>query len=288
MVPEFNDVCFTGKIGEYYLVNTQFGVHLIEILNKKGNAKSVKYAVINRKVTPSENTETEIYTLAAKFLNEAKNRDFKTAINNNNLSSRNANGINKMDYNIAGIGDNREIIKWIYGNESNIGSLKMFETTNQFIVAMLSNITEEGYQNIDDIYAEVEFKLRKKTKGKIITDQILKLNTESIEKIASSLDLEIKSLANYKITSSNLPGIGLEPEVSGKIFGLDKNTLSYPITGNNGVFVFYIDNDFPPTSDDVASVQSRLQNNLQVRTERESFDALKDNSYIFDNRFQFY
>jgi len=119
-------------------------------------------------------------------------------------------------------------------------------------------------------------------------DQIATLNSKSIENLAASLDLEIKSLANYKIISSNLPGIGLEPELSGEIFGLEKNTLSSPIIGNNGVFVFYIDNDFPPTSSYVESVQSRLQNNLQVRTERESFDALKDNSSIFDNRFQFY
>ena len=49
MVPEFNDACFSGKIGELQVVASQFGIHLIEVKKSK-SVKKVKIAFIDRNV----------------------------------------------------------------------------------------------------------------------------------------------------------------------------------------------------------------------------------------------
>ena len=46
MVTEFNEVCFTADKGDLTIVQSQFGIHLIEVTKKSGNVKNTQ--VVNR------------------------------------------------------------------------------------------------------------------------------------------------------------------------------------------------------------------------------------------------
>ena len=63
MVKQFNDVCFfKAEIGKIYSVATQFGVHLIEVTDKKyvNNEESVQVAYLSRKIDPTQETQDAV------------------------------------------------------------------------------------------------------------------------------------------------------------------------------------------------------------------------------------
>ena len=56
MVQPFNDACFNGKKGDMAIVISQFGVHLIEIMDKGVPSKQVQVAIVERKIELSQKT----------------------------------------------------------------------------------------------------------------------------------------------------------------------------------------------------------------------------------------
>ena len=67
MVPEFNDACFDGKVGEMVIVQTQFGYHLIEVLAQSEKVKKVQLARVVRKITPSNETFDAVFACLFDF-----------------------------------------------------------------------------------------------------------------------------------------------------------------------------------------------------------------------------
>lgn len=54
MVPTFNDACFNGKKGDLPIVTSQFGIHLIEIMDKSSGSKQIQVLTLERKIEPSQ------------------------------------------------------------------------------------------------------------------------------------------------------------------------------------------------------------------------------------------
>ena len=48
MVDLFNEVCFTSDIDELNIIETQFGVHLVQVMDKSKSIKKYKVAYIDR------------------------------------------------------------------------------------------------------------------------------------------------------------------------------------------------------------------------------------------------
>ncbi|MDP9041695.1 MAG: peptidylprolyl isomerase, partial [Bacteroidota bacterium] len=57
MVKEFGDFAFNGKKGEVKIVKTQFGYHLIEIVDQKNFEPAYKIAYFSRRIEPSQETD---------------------------------------------------------------------------------------------------------------------------------------------------------------------------------------------------------------------------------------
>jgi peptidyl-prolyl cis-trans isomerase D len=52
MVKEFNDVCFFGKKGDMEVVQTQFGYHVVEVLNQAKASMKVQVAILEKGYYP--------------------------------------------------------------------------------------------------------------------------------------------------------------------------------------------------------------------------------------------
>lgn len=156
MVNEFNEACFSANKGDLIVVNTQFGTHLIEVLNKSKSTEKYKVAFLDREVTFSNSTYQEIFTKAGKFAAENTNyEDFNTSLVSENLSKRVADDLQENTITIPGLESPRELVKWAY--ESNIGDVSdVFEFGDKIVVASLTSIKQEGLSDLDDVRAEVE------------------------------------------------------------------------------------------------------------------------------------
>ncbi|GAI61515.1 unnamed protein product, partial [marine sediment metagenome] len=61
MVKPFNDACFEGKKGDLTIAESQFGFHIIEILDQGTAVKKYKTGILDRKVEPGSLTYQNIY-----------------------------------------------------------------------------------------------------------------------------------------------------------------------------------------------------------------------------------
>ena len=57
MVAEFNDVCFSSKVGDLKIVSTQFGVHLIQMTGVSKQITKYKIVHLDKDVLPSSETK---------------------------------------------------------------------------------------------------------------------------------------------------------------------------------------------------------------------------------------
>ncbi|MGF1925482.1 MAG: peptidylprolyl isomerase, partial [Bacteroidia bacterium] len=76
MVPEFENASFNGKPGDYKIVKSQFGIHLINIQKQVGSSKVAKLAYIEKTLASSSKTKDAAYKKANAFLNEVKSNNF--------------------------------------------------------------------------------------------------------------------------------------------------------------------------------------------------------------------
>ena len=85
MVEEFNDACFNAKKGDLIIVKTQFGTHLIELLEKSKSTKKFEVAYLDRQITYSNTTYQNVFSRAGKFAAENSNYDqFNMSVSSQN------------------------------------------------------------------------------------------------------------------------------------------------------------------------------------------------------------
>ena len=114
MVKPFSDSCFYGEVGKIMQVPTQFGIHLIEVLEKSRNVKKVKVAYLSRNVEPSSETYQNVYSEAVRFagINNTYEK-FNTAIADQNLTKRYANDLTPSQKTITGLDQPRALIRCV-------------------------------------------------------------------------------------------------------------------------------------------------------------------------------
>ncbi len=290
--PFFNAGLHT-KVGHIKMVETRLGFHILKITDKPKPVKKVRVAIIDRSISPSNQTFQNIYIKASRFV--AKNHTeeaFEKAFMNEKLNKRTAKRVKKMDDRIPGINYPREIIRWAYNKKTEKGDVsKVFDVQGKYVVAMLKEIHHKGIKPLEQIKDQIKpFVLREKKADMIISKMNDALNsTKDINKLALELNKKVDTLDVIDFASYNIPGYGREMNVIGSIFSLKKGELSKPIKGENAVFVVVVD-DFTKVSDlnNYALYKNHFVNNFKSRVDREVYKALEDKAEIKDNRIKFY
>jgi peptidyl-prolyl cis-trans isomerase D len=296
MVKAFNDSCFSGSVGDIMLVETQFGNHIIEILEMTEPIKKVKIATIDRIIEPSSKTYAMIYAKANKFAGSNNSvESFESSATELGKVFREVPDLVEGEKTIVGLESPREVVRWAYKVEPGTVS-GPFELGNKFVVAVLTSIKDKGYATLEDIRTETEIDARKEKKANYVKAKIAENDDQNVDDLAFNLsannkefNLQVETAQNITFSSFNLAGIGREPSLIGHIYGSKKGVMSLPFKGNTGVFVFVIeDYTAAPAVEDLTAGQSRLGGTVQARVEYEVFNALKKNANIVDNRFKFY
>jgi peptidyl-prolyl cis-trans isomerase D len=289
MVKEFGDFVFNGKKGDIKIVKTQFGYHLIEILDQKNFEPAFKIAYFARRIEPSQETDQNASGLASQFAGE--NRDkaaFDASAKKVKLHAIAAPEIQPTDYNIPGIGSSRSLVRWAYG--AKLGEVsESFAIGDKYVVAVLTDINHKGTMSLNKARPMIEPILRNQKKAEIIKVKIGSAATlEAVAKVASQPISRVDSL---QFVSPYIPNVGAEPKVVGYSFDkqLVGKPLSSPVGGNEGVFVLKVENVSAKANYSVDLEQTR-QSMLQSQEsliQRTGTDALKKKAKIEDDRAKF-
>ena len=287
MVDSFNEACFTSKKGELKIVESQFGVHLIEVNILSKPIRKVKIASIDRFVEPSTETFNMYYTQAAQFAGKILNEKipFDTLVNKQNLLKRSDKKVSVNKQAIIGIPNSRELVKWL--NKSDVGNIsEVFQFDNMYVVAFLTKKHQEGYIPLSEIKEEITSLVIKENKLNYINSTT---KEQDLDGIAKSNNQVIVRGAVANMNDMTIQKVGYEPKLVGSVFGLKSSILSPPIKGKNAVFYFnVVSKDKNVSTNNTSQIKRDIKQADFANAQGAVYNVLKDNANVKDNRSEFY
>ncbi|MEZ0006036.1 peptidyl-prolyl cis-trans isomerase D [Flavobacterium sp. 28YEA47A] len=280
MVKPFNDFVFNSPIGKVGLVETEFGFHIVKVLDKRD---AIRLATIAQRIEPSEATSDDIFKKATKIEMEAKDKDFAVVVKPLGLTAASAN-VKALDENFGGFTNQRQAVRWAYDKKTSEGDVKRFNVPNGNLIVKLKKINEEGLMPISDAKAIVEPILKNQKKTEKIK-QIMKGAT--LEEAAKAANVSVATATDLTLQSPNLLGFGFEPKVVGTAFATAPNKVSELIEGRAGVFKLKTKSVAKaPAIKNYDAYTARLKAMSGASIGR-IIPALKDKAKIKDNRLDF-
>jgi len=291
MVKPFDDAAFFGKVNDYQVVSSQFGIHLIQVTKRGNTTMNVQLATIVRNIEPSSQTYQQTYSQASKFASE--NRDlkaFRAAVTTQGLSKRMAS-LFEADKEVAGLENSRLLIRAAFKAEvgqpviSTEGT-PIFELGTQFVVAQLTGIQEKGYSSLSVNKPTIEMAIRKDKKAEQLKAKMA--GKTDLASLASSIGSNVGQAQDINFDSYSIPGLGLEPAIAGVASVLEPGGVSKPVSGANGVYVVKATAVNKGVSSDIASEKYQNKMALGYRVSVQAFEALRENAGVVDKRAKFY
>jgi peptidyl-prolyl cis-trans isomerase D len=286
LTKDFNDFIFDNKTGTLGVVETEFGFHVVEVQEQKNKQKAMKFATISKEIEASEKTLNEVFANASRFELAAQKGDFSQIAKTQELALKPVNKIGALDATIPGVGNNRSIVNWAFGEDVSVGDVKRFSILDGYVVVQLTRKSPKGLMSIAEASALVMPKLRNINKAKQIMATI---SGDDLDAIASSQGITLQNATAITMAAPTIPGAGAEPEVVGAAFAKAAGETTSLIAGEKGVFkvrVTAINN--APALENYASFANQLNSAATPAVNTKVYQALKNAAEIEDNRANFF
>ena len=286
LTKDFNDFIFDNKTGTLGVVETEFGFHVVEVQEQKNKQKAMKFATISKEIEASEKTLNEVFANASRFEVAAQKGDFSQIAKTQELALKPVNKIGALDATIPGVGNNRSIVNWAFGEDVSVGDVKRFSILDGYVVVQLTRKSSKGLMSIAEASALVMPKLRNAYKAKQIMATI---SGDDLDAIASSQGITVQNATAITMAAPTIPGAGAEPEVVGAAFAKAAGETTSLIAGEKGVFkvrVTAVNN--APALENYASYANQLNSAATPAVNTKVYQALKNAAEIEDNRANFF
>ena len=289
---EFAEVAFYGKTGDKKVVKVEnqaySGYHYIEVIKQDKIEPAYKIAYLAKPIEASQETINTANNAANQFAANSRNKkQFDDNAAKQKLPVLSALDLKQNDFQVPGLGESRQFIRWIYENKTGDVS-EPYEIGDKYIVAVVTGVSDKGLMSVEKARPVAsQLIMNEKKAQKIIAN--LKGNT--LEQIAKSAGVGVLHADSVGFTQPFIPNIGNEPKIVGAAFNRSLQTkVSEPIAGNSGVFVIKAENVSALANTNVNAEQLRKQLAMQQKQMGgyQSIEALKKAADIKDNRFEFY
>lgn len=303
MVKPYDDLIFyQAEQGKLYTVETQFGVHLVEVTGKRitSNSSGVRVAYLNEVIKPSKETETKRFDEAQRFLNaNNKNIDgmLAAAKKIKGVTQETSPAVNANEFFVGSLGSgqtSREIVRWAFGASKGEVAPDIYTFTdptefytNKYVLAGVKTIFKPGNATADQVKEDIETVVINRKKGELITD---KIKGKGVEAAAAQYSAKVDTLRNIRFNQSFLPNnVGSEPRFNAYAFKLKQGQTSKAFVGNNGVYVVNAFNVSTPSSaSDVNQLKSTLATSARAQVGTRFMPAFRKMAKIKDNRSKYF
>jgi parvulin-like peptidyl-prolyl isomerase len=293
MVKEFEDVCFSAKVGEIQKpVKTSFGYHIILVTDQSAN----KYVIekINNAVQESATTRDATFNSANDFSYLAKKNGFEKEAELMGYKIQESSNFNKKAVSIPGLGYNKNLIAFAFENSLNTVS-EVHRLPSGFVVAKISEETPEGVEKFDTSIPRIRQLLvmeRQFANALQLALELMKKSNGDLNKI-KELDPRIQIGMTGKYNSaSSIPLIGKDNAFIYTSLSMKKGETSEPVKGLRGYYVIHLTEktDFDSTA--FKNQSTTIRNSIIQEKKNASLNAwlteLNDKAEIVDNRYKFY
>lgn len=303
MVKPFNDlIFFQAEQGKLYTVETQFGVHLVEVTGKKitSNSAGVRVAYVGEVIKPSKETETQRFEEAQRFLN-ANGKDLETMLaaakKMKGVTQETSQAVNASEFFLGSLGagqTSRDIIRWAFGASKGEVAPDIYAYTdptefytNKYVLAGVKTIFKPGKPTADQVKEDIETAVINRKKGELIVD---KLKGKGVEAAAAQYSVKVDTMRNIRFNQTFLPNnVGTEPRLNAYAFKLKEGQSTKPFVGNNGVYVVKAFNVSEATaSNDVNQLKTTLANSARAQVGTRFMPAFRKTAKIVDRRSKYF
>ena len=289
-VESFKNFGLLGKKGELGIVESQFGFHIMEVLDaSKGSTLKYKLATIQRKIQPSKNTLDALNLKSSEFAGKYNTAEFfDKGIEEQKLNKRLADNIKEADKQIPGMENPKELIRWIYQAKKGEVS-QSYQFGNRFIVAKLSEIKEKGTAPLEQVKEDVTLRAKQEKKAADFTKEFegALAGSKTADEVAAKMKLTVEKSNNVLFGSYSVSGLGKEDALCGAGSALKQGSLSKPIKGQNAVFIVLVTEKKATGATYSKAIQSAVNTSLSSRVDYEAYEAQKALAGIEDHKAKF-
>jgi len=246
MVPEFDQVAFTlapGQISD--LVKTQFGFHIIKVVDKKP-AKVSTLAEVRQQILDqlaSETARAQAADLAQTIASEvSKPADLDKAASAHGLTVQES-GFFSREESIPTLGASPEAIARAF--EMKVGDVSgPLQSARGFAFETVLAIQPPAMPKLDDVKdrvrdAVIKKKARDLSREKAAAVAAKVKGAADFDKAAKAAGVEPKT-TDLITRDAPIPDLGVAPDVMAAAFKLPAGAVSDPITTENGTVVFKV------------------------------------------------
>ncbi|QKZ12050.1 peptidylprolyl isomerase [Spirosoma sp. KUDC1026] len=274
------------------VIETDFGYHIINVTQPKTNTL-YRIAAIGKTINPSQTTRDEALRKADQFASEANTKEeFDAKVKEDkSLVVATAERIPENANQINALSDARSIVRWAFDSKTDVGDVsEPFELGDQYVIAVLTNATDEDDVKVDDYRTELTAKVRNELKGEQIISKLGNASG-SLEAIAQKYGAGalVETVDDVNLATGFLRSAGVDPTALGKAFGQKAGKRSKPFVGESGVLIMETTSITPaPAVADYSIYKTQLQQNGASRTSFYINEAIKEDAKVEDRRAKFY
>lgn len=287
MVKPFEKAAFAAKKGELTKATSQFGVHIIEVTDRR-EVEQIKLAVVSRPIVSSNSTIESVYNKASEFsITYDSDKSFYEGAEKEGYTVRTAADIVPgATFLPGGLGNKaQKVARWMQGAE--LGDVsEPLELDDMFVVAVLKDISEEGEPSLEKVRNQMEREvIREKKAEKLLAS----MKGTDLNAIATANEAAVKVANGVSFATVNIPSAGREPKIVGQAVTLPKDAVSVPLKGELGVYVIKVTSITEAEApQNLASNKQNIKSTLVARAQNTAYQAILEQADINDERYKFY
>lgn len=283
---EFVEALAGAKKGDIVKIASGDAIQLMQVYRADRPSKHVMVASITYPVEASSATRREAHNQAGTFTVNAEKGSieaFNEAASTAAVTPRTATLV-QGDRMIRGLEDSREVARWAYGAKEGDVS-EIFTVGNDYVIAILTEIDDEEYTNINQVAASIRQQLLRDKKYDYITKQ---MTGATLEEIAEGFGSEVSDFSDVTYGAYYMAGPGLEPRLIGAISTAEKDAVSTPVKGMSGVYVFQVTEVKDAATQTAEAEQVRAQAVQESMTAQYALQAVQQMAEIEDLRGKYF
>ena len=283
MIPGFEGI-FEAKVGEPFVLNTQYGTHVVVVSRKTKPVAKKQVAIFEKTAIASKETFNSYYAQANTFATLAGGtyEGYKKALDSTKVYSHPAT-ITEATANYGAIDNAKEVTRWAFDAKVGKASNIITVDNNYFFVVALKDASKEGYAPVQKVASQIKDLLYmgklQEAKKQEMAGQIA--GVQSLEAAAEKLGTTVEHRDALSLGSS-----GVEPALLGAVAAAKEGEIYGPVAGQMGTYLvrvnskelgsFYTEDDAKALANQKAQYLAQM-----ILSVMQDYDNVKDNRERF-------
>ncbi len=283
MIPGFEGV-FEAKVGEPFVLNTQYGTHVVVVSKQTKPVAKKQVAILEKNALASKETFNNYYSQANTFATLAGGtyEGYKRALDSTKVYSHPAT-ITEATANYGAIDNAKEVTRWAFDAKVGKASNIITVGNNFFFVVALKEANKEGYAPVEKVASQIQDRLYSEKMQQVKTQQVAEkiAGCTTIEEVAERLGVQVEHRDALSLGST-----GVEPALIGAVAAAKEGTLFGPVAGMMGSYIVSVSNRETGsfyTEDDAKNLAAQKAQYLSqmILAVMQDYDNVKDNRERF-------